>query len=97
MDRLFLHGFPFVFLQIKTSVIWATPNVSFSIPLWVIILAILLGLLVLAILTVVMWKVRGSKSFCLEQGFLYKSWPVNSLGIGILKNIGKLYLEYKSM
>ncbi|XP_063777535.1 integrin alpha-8 isoform X2 [Pseudophryne corroboree] len=44
------------FLQIKTSVIWATPNFPFSIPLWVIILAILLGLLVLAILTLVMWK-----------------------------------------
>ncbi|KAM4687696.1 integrin alpha-8 [Discoglossus pictus] len=43
-------------IAIKTSVIWATPNVSFSIPLWVIILAILLGLLVLAILTLVMWK-----------------------------------------
>ncbi|KAM6215071.1 integrin alpha-8 isoform 2-T2 [Rhynchocyon petersi] len=41
---------------IKTSVIWSTPNVSFSIPLWVIILAILLGLLVLAILTLALWK-----------------------------------------
>ncbi|XP_051007269.1 integrin alpha-8 [Acomys russatus] len=41
---------------IKTSVIWATPNVSFSIPLWVIILAVLLGLLVLAILTLALWK-----------------------------------------
>uniref|UniRef100_A0ABI7YRP9 Integrin subunit alpha 8 n=1 Tax=Felis catus TaxID=9685 RepID=A0ABI7YRP9_FELCA len=43
-------------IGIKTSVIWATPNVSFSIPLWVIILAILLGLLVLAILTLALWK-----------------------------------------
>ncbi|XP_030055842.1 integrin alpha-8 [Microcaecilia unicolor] len=41
---------------IRTSVIWATPNMSFAIPLWVIILAILLGLLVLAILTLAMWK-----------------------------------------
>ncbi|XP_072010372.1 integrin alpha-8 isoform X1 [Engystomops pustulosus] len=47
---------PAASIAIKTSVIWATPNVTFSIPLWVIILAILLGLLVLAILTVVMWK-----------------------------------------
>ncbi|KAM4705167.1 integrin alpha-8 [Rhinophrynus dorsalis] len=47
---------PAASIAIKTSVIWATPNVSFSIPLWVIILAILLGLLVLAILTLVMWK-----------------------------------------
>ncbi|XP_024433777.1 integrin alpha-8 [Desmodus rotundus] len=43
-------------IAIKTSVIWATPNVSFSVPLWVIILAILLGLLVLAILTLALWK-----------------------------------------
>uniref|UniRef100_A0ABM5GNK7 Integrin alpha-8 isoform X2 n=1 Tax=Pogona vitticeps TaxID=103695 RepID=A0ABM5GNK7_9SAUR len=44
------------FLKIKTSVIWATPNISFAIPLWVIILAILLGLLVLAMLTLALWK-----------------------------------------
>ncbi|XP_007424775.1 integrin alpha-8, partial [Python bivittatus] len=43
-------------IAIKTSVIWATPNVSFIIPLWVIILAILLGLLVLAMLTLALWK-----------------------------------------
>ncbi|XP_058153905.1 integrin alpha-8 isoform X1 [Dasypus novemcinctus] len=43
-------------VAIKTSVVWATPNVSFSIPFWVIILAILLGLLVLAILTLALWK-----------------------------------------
>lgn len=54
--RVWAHLLYFPF-QIKTSVIWATPNVSFSIPLWVIILAILLGLLVLAILTLALWKV----------------------------------------
>lgn len=32
---------------------------SFAVPLWVIILAILLGLLVLAMLTLAMWKVRA--------------------------------------
>lgn len=47
----------FLSLQIRTSVIWSTPNVSFEIPLWVIILAILLGLLVLALLTLALWKV----------------------------------------
>ncbi|XP_041101408.1 integrin alpha-8-like [Polyodon spathula] len=47
---------PHASLAIKTLVLWATPDVSFAIPLWVIILAILLGLLVLAILTLVMWK-----------------------------------------
>uniref|UniRef100_A0A803TYF2 Integrin subunit alpha 8 n=1 Tax=Anolis carolinensis TaxID=28377 RepID=A0A803TYF2_ANOCA len=44
-------------VAIKTSVIWATPNISFAIPLWVIVLAILLGLLVLAMLTLALWKV----------------------------------------
>ena len=43
--------------QMGTLVVWGTPDVSFAIPLWVIILAILLGLLVLAMLTLAMWKV----------------------------------------
>ncbi|KAI4891822.1 hypothetical protein NFI96_022465 [Prochilodus magdalenae] len=51
-SRLWAH----TFLQIGTFVVWAIPDVSFAIPLWVIILAILLGLLVLAILTLAMWK-----------------------------------------
>uniref|UniRef100_A0A8C9VCV5 Integrin subunit alpha 8 n=1 Tax=Scleropages formosus TaxID=113540 RepID=A0A8C9VCV5_SCLFO len=42
--------------SIGTFVVWATPDVSFAIPLWVIILAILLGLLVLAILSLILWK-----------------------------------------
>ncbi|XP_012718146.2 integrin alpha-8 [Fundulus heteroclitus] len=39
-----------------TLVLWETPDVSFAVPLWVIVLAILLGLLVLAMLTLAMWK-----------------------------------------
>ncbi|XP_062256232.1 integrin alpha-8 [Platichthys flesus] len=39
-----------------TLVLWGTPDVLFAVPLWVIILAILLGLLVLAMLTLAMWK-----------------------------------------
>ncbi|XP_071771996.1 integrin alpha-8 [Centroberyx gerrardi] len=39
-----------------TLVLWGTPDVAFAVPLWVIILAILLGLLVLAMLTLAMWK-----------------------------------------
>lgn len=45
--------------KIGTFVVWAIPDVSFAIPLWVIILAILLGLLVLAVLSLAMWKVGG--------------------------------------
>ncbi|KAJ8411668.1 hypothetical protein AAFF_G00164760 [Aldrovandia affinis] len=48
--------FPQESKSMGTMVVWATPDVSFAIPLWVIILAILLGLLVLAILTLIMWK-----------------------------------------
>ncbi|XP_062395048.1 integrin alpha-8 [Sardina pilchardus] len=50
------HTLPQHSKSIGTFVVWAIPDVSFAIPLWVIILAILLGLLVLAMLTVAMWK-----------------------------------------
>lgn len=49
---------PVCALQMGTLVLWGTPDVSFAVPLWVIILAILLGLLVLAMLTLAMWKVH---------------------------------------
>ncbi|KAG7279523.1 hypothetical protein CRUP_034624 [Coryphaenoides rupestris] len=45
-----------VSFMMGTLVLWGTPDVSFAVPLWVIILAILLGLLVLAMLTLAMWK-----------------------------------------
>lgn len=54
---LFIHLSSIFQFQINTSVIWATPNISFVIPLWVVILAVLLGLLVLAMLTLALWKV----------------------------------------
>ncbi|XP_062841312.1 integrin alpha-8 [Trichomycterus rosablanca] len=50
------HTLPHQSNSIGTFVVWAIPDLSFAIPLWVIILAILLGLLVLAILTLAMWK-----------------------------------------
>ncbi|XP_067367482.1 integrin alpha-8 isoform X2 [Channa argus] len=48
--------FPEHSISMGTLVLWGTPDVSFAVPLWVIILAILLGLLVLAMLTLAMWK-----------------------------------------
>ncbi|KAM9436303.1 integrin alpha-8 [Clarias gariepinus] len=54
--RIKPHNLPRQSNSIGTYVVWAIPDLSFAIPLWVIILAILLGLLVLAILTLVMWK-----------------------------------------
>lgn len=62
--------------QIKTSVIWATPNISFIIPLWVIILAILLGLLVLAMLTLALWKV----CYILERMLTEQNWELQKGG-----------------
>ncbi|XP_053083807.1 integrin alpha-8 [Pangasianodon hypophthalmus] len=54
--RIKPHTLPQQSNSIGTYVVWAIPDLSFAIPLWVIILAILLGLLVLAFLTLVMWK-----------------------------------------
>uniref|UniRef100_A0AAY3ZW92 Integrin subunit alpha 8 n=1 Tax=Denticeps clupeoides TaxID=299321 RepID=A0AAY3ZW92_9TELE len=54
--RVMPHTLPQHSASIGTFVVWAIPDVSFAVPLWVIILAILLGLLVLAMLTLAMWK-----------------------------------------
>ncbi|XP_030641281.1 integrin alpha-8 [Chanos chanos] len=54
--RIKPHSLPQQTKSIGTFVVWAIPDVSFAIPLWVIVLAILLGLLVLAMLTLAMWK-----------------------------------------
>uniref|UniRef100_A0AAY3ZX65 Integrin alpha-2 domain-containing protein n=1 Tax=Denticeps clupeoides TaxID=299321 RepID=A0AAY3ZX65_9TELE len=58
--RVMPHTLPQHSASIGTFVVWAIPDVSFAVPLWVIILAILLGLLVLAMLTLAMWKVHTS-------------------------------------
>ncbi|XP_016144729.1 integrin alpha-8-like [Sinocyclocheilus grahami] len=54
--RIKADSLPHQSKSIGTFVVWAIPDVSFAIPLWVIILAILLGLLVLAMLSLAMWK-----------------------------------------
>ncbi|KAM9309121.1 LOW QUALITY PROTEIN: integrin alpha-8 [Pholidichthys leucotaenia] len=54
--RIQPHILPQHRTSMGTLVLWGTPDLSFAVPLWVIILAILLGLLVLAILTLAMWK-----------------------------------------
>uniref|UniRef100_A0A9J8D6Z0 Integrin subunit alpha 8 n=1 Tax=Cyprinus carpio carpio TaxID=630221 RepID=A0A9J8D6Z0_CYPCA len=54
--RIKADSLPHQSKSIGTFVVWAIPDVSFAIPLWVIILAILLGLLVLAVLSLAMWK-----------------------------------------
>uniref|UniRef100_A0A672QE41 Integrin subunit alpha 8 n=1 Tax=Sinocyclocheilus grahami TaxID=75366 RepID=A0A672QE41_SINGR len=54
--RIKADSLPHQSKSIGTFVVWAIPDVSFAIPLWVIILAIMLGLLVLAMLSLAMWK-----------------------------------------
>ncbi|KAK6290970.1 hypothetical protein J4Q44_G00386310 [Coregonus suidteri] len=56
LKRLPLSSLPQHTTSMGTLVLWGTPDVAFAVPLWVIILAILLGLLVLAMLTLAMWK-----------------------------------------
>lgn len=70
-------------LQMGTHVLWGTPDVSFAVPLWVIILAILLGLLVLAMLTLAMWKVH-THTYTYHKPFL--SIPYGSLIIHYYTN-----------
>lgn len=43
--------------QVVTPVVWNKPDVENSVPLWIIILAILAGLLLLALLIYVLYKV----------------------------------------
>uniref|UniRef100_A0A6Q2ZLL3 Integrin alpha-2 domain-containing protein n=1 Tax=Esox lucius TaxID=8010 RepID=A0A6Q2ZLL3_ESOLU len=54
--RLQPSSLPHRTTSMGTLILWGTPDVAFAVPLWVIILAILLGLLVLAVLTLAMWK-----------------------------------------
>ncbi|KAJ1159713.1 hypothetical protein NDU88_000218 [Pleurodeles waltl] len=51
--------------QVNTTIYWAKPESSYGVPLWIIILAILLGLLLLALLIYVLYKV----------GFFKRSLP----------------------
>ncbi|KAM4795179.1 integrin alpha-5 [Rhinophrynus dorsalis] len=51
--------------QVNTSVHWAKPESSYGVPLWIIILAILIGLLLLALLIYVLYKL----------GFFKRSLP----------------------
>lgn len=45
--------------QVLTPVVWNKPDIENSVPLWIIILAILAGLLLLALLIYVLYKVSG--------------------------------------
>lgn len=46
--------------KVVTTVVWNKPDSQYFVPLWIIILAILAGLLLLALLIYVLYKVRVS-------------------------------------
>lgn len=46
--------------QVVTPIVWNKPDIENSVPLWIIILAILAGLLLLALLIYVLYKVSAS-------------------------------------
>lgn len=52
--------------QVVTPVVWNKPDIENSVPLWIIILAILAGLLLLALLIYVLYKVR-IHMFCFTE------------------------------
>lgn len=45
-----------------TPVVWNKPDIENSVPLWIIILAILAGLLLLALLIYVLYKVSSTQN-----------------------------------
>ena len=48
-----------------TPIVWGNPENPYAVPLWIIILAILAGLLLLALLIYILYKVRaGQPSLC---------------------------------
>lgn len=50
-------GVKTIFLQVATPVVWNKPDIENSVPLWIIILAVLVGLLLLALLIYILYKV----------------------------------------
>lgn len=57
--------------QVVTPVVWNKPDIENSVPLWIIILAILAGLLLLALLIYVLYKVRIHIFYITEVKALY--------------------------
>ncbi|MGH0187278.1 UNVERIFIED_CONTAM: hypothetical protein FKN15_024470 [Acipenser sinensis] len=53
------------FTQVSTSVVWTKPDNPYAVPLWIIILAVLAGLLLLALLIYILYKL----------GFFKRSLP----------------------
>lgn len=47
----------FPVVQVATAVMWNKPNSQYSVPVWIIILAVLAGLLLLALLIYLLYKV----------------------------------------
>nr|AAI70233.1 Integrin alpha5 subunit [Xenopus laevis] len=54
--KILPHVYPKGTHQVDTAIHWAKPESSYGVPLWIIILAILIGLLLLALLIYVLYK-----------------------------------------
>lgn len=54
-----LNWFPVV--QVVTAVMWNKPDSLFSVPVWIIVLAVLAGLLLLALLIYLLYKVTHTQ------------------------------------
>ncbi|KAG8452633.1 hypothetical protein GDO86_004427 [Hymenochirus boettgeri] len=63
--KILPHKYPKGTYQVDTAVHWTKPESSYGVPLWIIILAILIGLLLLALLIYVLYKL----------GFFKRSLP----------------------
>uniref|UniRef100_A0A8C5M591 Integrin subunit alpha 5 n=1 Tax=Leptobrachium leishanense TaxID=445787 RepID=A0A8C5M591_9ANUR len=63
--KILPHIYPQGTKQVNTTIYWTKPESSYGVPLWIIILAILIGLLLLALLIYVLYKL----------GFFKRSLP----------------------
>nr|XP_033793127.1 integrin alpha-5 [Geotrypetes seraphini] len=63
--KILPRNYPMGSYQVNTSIHWSKPESNYGVPLWIIILAILLGLLLLALLIYVLYKL----------GFFKRSLP----------------------
>ncbi|XP_072423482.1 LOW QUALITY PROTEIN: integrin alpha-5-like [Chiloscyllium punctatum] len=66
--RILPKDYPTGSLVVSTPVMWIKPESSYSVPLWIIILAVLVGLLLLALLIFILYKLGFFKRAKLPHG-----------------------------
>ncbi|KAJ4919225.1 hypothetical protein JOQ06_022609 [Pogonophryne albipinna] len=81
--------------KVVTPLVWNKPDIENSVPLWIIILAILAGLLLLALLIYVLYKhdndpkhtARATKEWLRKKHFKVLEWPSQSLDLNPIENL----------